>query len=255
LITTQYYRVLLFDAETRQGLLEAAQLAQWTDTLVEKLQPRLNDIIARYWAPHLTDKEKKLLGWIAGTRRVSQSSSDDDASSRSLTNMVSIASTASSDTSRRRGVTGFAARVLEVGLGKIAFALQQASQTSMLWMARRLDVNTMPNSFAHIRALALTIRHVLAHELNPTDFVDIGDISLNPEIGLNIRSLPKSMQDLFHAGILGYFNKAPMVTVGRIVGGIFALTPEESTNDLILMRTVMNRVGYGSCRLFEANLA
>ena len=199
--------------------MKHTNLEKWADKLENNLFSELPVIVERYWQDHLSATERQILSTYTGG-----ASDDPDAAP---------------PTTYQRAKGYLITKMLAM-----SSLLSQVQSSSLYFLSRQFDFHKDQRFDQHIRAIILSVRHILSSpSIDPTEFVDIEEILLDRSIGLDVNELPTPVQRLFHDSILGYFRGIGYQTIGRIVGGLMSLTPDQSRDHGEIMKTVMNRSG------------
>lgn len=200
---------MISNEETRDDLLEAAGILKYARILGETVD--LNQIFELYWRSLFPSS----VGSILSSRFLGENSQNDHLS------------------------------YLQRGMMYLYSYIKYSVENLGFLIAR--NVLEASQSSRNIRpillALILSVRHVLIKDIDIQKYVNVREILLSPEVGIDISVFPIKMQEVFHKGVLGYFGHAPLILRGRMVAAVVSLSPRESQNDFVLIKAVMNRAG------------
>ena len=210
-----YFMVFLKEpADRLHQLLDQANLQQWTEVLYMKLgnYETVKRLLNLYWRhSSLSDREYRFI--------LSSFSSDSDHGKRASS------------------YTGY---------------LHATMKSLVRLFIDHFDITGRDPLFRNkMISLALTVRHIIVKEVEISDFMNIREVLLNPEIGLDLNSLPPDVNQLFNSTIVGYFNSVGYSITGRMIASVLRLSAHDSRDETKLMIAALNKCGPGMQKVLQ----
>lgn len=223
-------------SQSRNALLEAAGLLDWAEKLSDKMMTALPEIFQLYWRQFFSAKEYALIAPYVGDDEVvapvrQRYASPDQGFLRRMKNKLLD-------------------KIADMGL-TLSRQLNFAGLLAKTYFANpaSLTEDTM-NRF--VLSITNTIRYSLREKLcDPSELVDVASIMLDPKIGLDVAKLPAPVATLFQLGLKAYFPTVSMDLKGRMIGQVIALKPDQSTDNLQLVKAVMMGAGPAMQKLMQ----
>ncbi|KAJ3416160.1 hypothetical protein HDV05_002805 [Chytridiales sp. JEL 0842] len=255
---TRYY-LILSDEASMFALLEAAGLLQYVETMRMNIRNDLPYILETFWSASLDRRiYEHVVSSVTATAANNNNSSSPSSSPTNTKASKELPLPGSKTMTTKLSPETPAESVFKKYYNNFTGMISSYSKSTALFLAKQYVQRSgttikdiIPDFEPLLISLAKTIRYVFTHKVVITDYVDIKQVLLHPQLGLRIEMFPESLQMLFEYGILGYFKDAGLENAGRIVGGMLRMKSEDRQDPLKLLMAVFDRCGPAMQKLMQ----